>query len=302
MTDLIRIAVVGLGKIAQDAHLPAIARSDEFELAFLVDPRFKADGPIPAFQSLDAALTAGVPFDAIALCTPPQSRLELCEQLLETSCAILPSTARIFSERARKAGIPIFAAWHSRFSSQMPAAIAWARHHPLKRGVIEWRENASKWHPGQGWLWQPGGFGVFDPGINALSILTALYDSNWAVSDVHFRTPENFHTPISADFTLSARGAKVDVCLEFHTSSEEVWSIRLEAVNGEVFELTEGGAAISVGGGPIKGADTSEYDALYRHFAKLVRHRQTDFDISPLEIASEAFLRARHTPIAPMSI
>ena len=32
----------------------------------------------------------------------------------------------------------------------------------------------ARWHPGQEWIWQAGGFGVFDPGINALSIVTRI--------------------------------------------------------------------------------------------------------------------------------
>jgi D-galactose 1-dehydrogenase len=28
--------------------------------------------------------------------------------------------------------------------------------------------------PGQRWIWEPGGFGVFDPGINAFSIATGF--------------------------------------------------------------------------------------------------------------------------------
>jgi D-galactose 1-dehydrogenase len=37
---------------------------------------------------------------------------------------------------------------------------------------VEWKEDVRQWHPGQQWIWQPGGLGVFDPGINALSIVT----------------------------------------------------------------------------------------------------------------------------------
>ena len=35
----IRIAIVGLGKIARDQHLPAIAGNDAFTLAATVSPR-----------------------------------------------------------------------------------------------------------------------------------------------------------------------------------------------------------------------------------------------------------------------
>lgn len=37
-----------------------------------------------------------------------------------------------------------------------------------------WKESIRRWHPGQEWILAAGGFGVFDPGITALSILTAV--------------------------------------------------------------------------------------------------------------------------------
>jgi D-galactose 1-dehydrogenase len=54
-----------------------------------------------------------------------------------------------------------------------PPAKAWlAGKRQVARGRITWREDVRKWHPGQDWVFEPGGMGVFDPGINALSILT----------------------------------------------------------------------------------------------------------------------------------
>src|SRR3546814_1603945 len=45
----------------------------------------------------------------------------------------------------------------------------------LSRARITWIEDVRKWHPGQDWIWKPGGFGVFDPGINALSLASLLF-------------------------------------------------------------------------------------------------------------------------------
>ena len=39
---------------------------------------------------------------------------------------------------------------------------------------MDWKEDVTHWHPGQKWIWQAGGLGVFDPGINGLSILTRI--------------------------------------------------------------------------------------------------------------------------------
>ena len=56
----IRIAVVGVGKIARDQHLPAIRDSPDFELAALIS-RSACNVDVPVFASLDAAFAAGTP-------------------------------------------------------------------------------------------------------------------------------------------------------------------------------------------------------------------------------------------------
>ena len=70
MTDL-RVAIVGLGKIAHDQHIPAIAATDGVTLA-AVASRHASLADLPHFATLDQLLSDGPPIDAVALCTPPQ--------------------------------------------------------------------------------------------------------------------------------------------------------------------------------------------------------------------------------------
>ncbi|HMG49775.1 MAG TPA: hypothetical protein VK597_04215, partial [Inquilinus sp.] len=46
-----RIAVIGLGKISQDQHLPVIGASGEFELAAVVSTRGLSQGGVPSFRT-----------------------------------------------------------------------------------------------------------------------------------------------------------------------------------------------------------------------------------------------------------
>src|SRR3954465_9752750 len=72
MTKL-RLAIVGLGKIATTRHVPAIAASPDVELVAIADP--KATAPdVPNFSSLEKLLKDGPAIDAVTLCTPPQVR------------------------------------------------------------------------------------------------------------------------------------------------------------------------------------------------------------------------------------
>src|SRR3546814_18353574 len=84
----VRVAIVGLGKIAHDQHIPAIAASDEFELAAAASLSGTIDG-IPVFESVDALLGAGIAIDAIAMCQPPQARFEAAAKAIRAGKHLL---------------------------------------------------------------------------------------------------------------------------------------------------------------------------------------------------------------------
>lgn len=307
MSDAIRLAVVGLGKIARDQHLGAISRSPDFELVCGVDPHSDNVFEFPVFNSVDHLLLSGIEFDAVALCTPPQVRNEICQQLLSRGRAVLLekppasdlASARAIESMAKSSSAVLFAAWHSRFSAHIAAARQWVLENWIASGSIEWRENPEKWHPGQDWLWRAGGYGVFDPGINALSILTEISRENWRVSESSLRIPPNAQAPDASDFRLSAGDANISVCFEFHQRKDEVWRIQLVSKTGNVMELSDGGAALTMGGSKLSHQAVNEYDGVYQRFAELIRSRRSEFDLAPLRIAEEAMSLGFSNRLAP---
>src|SRR3954464_11984155 len=70
-----RIAIVGLGKIARDQHVPSLAASDAFELVGVASPHNKLDG-VPSYGDLQTLLQAVPDIAAVSLCTTPQVRYE----------------------------------------------------------------------------------------------------------------------------------------------------------------------------------------------------------------------------------
>ncbi|TIP51034.1 MAG: gfo/Idh/MocA family oxidoreductase, partial [Mesorhizobium sp.] len=66
------------------------------------------------------------------------------------------------------------ASWHSRYAPAVEAARDFLGSTTIRSAAINWKEDVRRWHPNQDWIWAPGGFGVFDPGINALSIATHI--------------------------------------------------------------------------------------------------------------------------------
>ena len=56
--DKIKLALVGIGKIALDQHVPALAANDRFELIATASPNHHTEG-VPHYPSLEALLQAG---------------------------------------------------------------------------------------------------------------------------------------------------------------------------------------------------------------------------------------------------
>src|SRR3546814_11611667 len=94
----------------------------------------------------------------------------------------------------------------------------------LSRARITWIEDVRKWHPGQDWIWKPGGFGVFDPGINALSLASLLFPGPLTVSKAELDYPSNSDTPIAAILSLMTTDhVPIAVILNWRTEGEERW-------------------------------------------------------------------------------
>ena len=205
----IRIAIVGYGKIAKDQHVPSIAADPRFELAAVVSPRAPADEGVPVFPSHrgDARRRWPAKLDAVAICTPPTVRLDVAAAAFDAGLAVLlekPPAATLGEieemERlgARGGADPL----HRLAFAACRAGVAGAKAALAGKAVrsldIVWHEDVRKWHPGQEWIWAPGGFGVFDPGINALSIATRILPSRLFVREATLAFPENRQTPIAA--------------------------------------------------------------------------------------------------------
>jgi D-galactose 1-dehydrogenase len=306
MKRRLRIAVIGFGKIARDQHLPAIARSDAFELVAVVDPQVRA-APVPAFASVEELVDAKLPLDAVALCQPPQVRYDAARQALEAGLAVLMEKppcatvgeAQTLTELARCSRRALFAAWHSRFCPALPAARAALATRTVQFASIDWREDVAQWHPGQQWIGAPGGLGVFDAGINALSVVTQLLGSRLHVRDGHLYVPSNWATPITASLVLeTSAGIRVEGNFDWLGPDTPEWVIRVVTDQGEV-RVTHGGSRLWLDGVEQPLAPAQEYAGVYARFAELVERREVDVDLAPLQVVADSFLRSRRERVQP---
>ena len=76
-----KIALVGIGKIAVDEHVPAISDSPDWELAATVSREGAVDG-VEAFTDLGAMLEARPDIRVVSLCLPPVPRFAYAMQAI----------------------------------------------------------------------------------------------------------------------------------------------------------------------------------------------------------------------------
>jgi hypothetical protein len=179
------------------------------------------------------------------------------------------------------------------------------RHADIRAAKLKWIEDVRKWHPAQDWIWQAGGLGVFDPGINGLSILTEVISENIRVSQSKLMLPANKHAPIAAHLELMAAcGWKVDVELDWRVAPSvdktECWQMEFETNLG-IIELINGGA-VCLNNGEIVFEDKNsslyaEYESIYRDFAKLIKDQKSSVDLVPLQLVADSFMLADTTRI-----
>lgn len=296
----IRLGIVGVGKIARDQHLPAINALTPFVLVAYADRRASLEG-MPCHATLEAMLDAHSDIDAVVISTPPRAHFAAARLALQRSKHVFlekpPCATTVEFDRlvrlARDAKRTLFQSWHSRYAAGVEPARRWLEGKAVSSVRIVWKEDVRQWHPGQNWILQAGGFGVFDPGINAISILTAILPGEARVTQALFLVPENCQAPIAAEIALEIGGTTpVSAVFDFRHEGEQRWDIEVETVSGSL-KLTLGGAALSIDGVPVvAGEHDGEYRSLYRRFAQLVSEGRSDADAAPFRLVADAFLVA----------
>ncbi len=303
-----KIALLGIGKIAVDQHVPAIETSPDWELAVTVSRHGTVDD-VDAFTDLDAMLAERGDVRVVSLCLPPVPRYAAAQSaikagrhvMLEKPPGATLSECHALEALARQYRVSLFATWHSREAAGVAGAKAWLADKTLRKMTISWKEDVRRWHPGQDWIWQPGGLGVFDPGINALSIMSEVLPDPIHVSSAVLEVPENCQTPIAAtiDFT-HPDGAEVQATFDFRQEGEQIWSMTAETDQGTLV-LSEGGARLAIDGTEhLAEADlslTGEYPRLYKRMAELVHQGDIDMDLAPMRHVADAFTLGRRITV-----
>jgi predicted dehydrogenase len=301
----IRIAIIGFGKIAADQHVPSISGNPRFDL--VATSSRSGQGLAQAFTDWRELIRNVDGLEAVAITTPPGPRYEITREcilaglhcLLEKPPAAGLAEIHDLSCLADAQHVTLFTTWHAQHHSTVDAAAKTLAGKRIAKMEIHWHEDVHKWHPGQQWIWEPGGFGVFDPGINALSIATKIFPGGLFVQSADLQVPANAQTPIAADIAFSSPQADglLHGSLDWRRSEGEEWTITIETSDGTTVRLEDGGARLVLNGEATADSGIGEYPDIYRTFADLIDERRSLVDVAPFRLVADCLLLARSSSV-----
>lgn len=306
----IKIAIIGYGKIAADQHVPSIAGNPRFEL--VATSSRSGQGLAQTFTDWRELIRSVDGLEAVAITTPPGPRYEIAREcvLAGLHCLLEKPPAAGLAEVADLAcladaqQVTLFTTWHAQHHAAVDAAAQALAGKRIKSFAIHWHEDVHKWHPGQQWIWEPGGFGVFDPGINAFSIATKIFPGGLFVQSAELSFPENAQTPIAVDVTFSSPEADgpLAASLDWRRSEGEEWTIEAQTSDGTHLRLEDGGAKLTLNGEVRSDDGPGEYPDIYRTFVDLIDERRSLVDVAPLRLVADCLLTGRRTNVGPVTM
>jgi predicted dehydrogenase len=301
----IRIAIIGYGKIAADQHVPSIQGNPRFDL--VATSSRSGQGVAKTFTDWRELIRSVDGLEAVAITTPPEPRFDIARECIAAGLHCLlekPPTAGLAEIAdleclAQGKGVTLFTTWHAQHNAGVDAAARALAGKRIRSMEIHWHEDVHKWHPGQQWVWEPGGFGVFDPGINALSIATKIFPGGLFVKSAELAVPQNAQTPIAADIVFSSPQADgpLRASFDWRRSEGEEWTIAVETADGDTVRLENGGAKLLLNGTEQPTSGPGEYPDIYRLFVDLIDERRSLVDVAPFRLVADCLLVGRRTTV-----
>ena len=303
----LRIAIIGFGKIAADQHVPSIAANPRFELA--ASSSRSGVGPAPQFTDWRRLLDEVDGLEAVAITTPPSPRYEIARECIERGLHTLlekPPTDTLgeiedLACLAEGRQVTMFTTWHAQHNPAVTAAAQALAGQRIASMDILWHEDVRKWHPGQQWIWETGGFGVFDPGINAFSIATKIFPDSLFVERAELSYPEGAQTPIAAEieFASAVADGPLRCSLDWRRTEGEEWTITIHTAEGVEVRLENGGSLLSIDGERQAFDSPGEYPDIYARFVELIDERRSEVDVAPLRLVADCLLVGSRNMVEP---
>ena len=304
----IKVAIIGFGKIAEDQHVPAIKGNPRFEL--VATSSRSGQGVAQTFTDWRELIRSVEGLDAVAITTPPGPRYEIAREcilaglhcLLEKPPAAGLAQINDLACLAEAQQITLMTTWHAQHHATVDTAAKALAGKRIKSMEIVWHEDVHKWHPGQRWIWEQGGFGVFDPGINAFSIATKIFPGALFVESADLSVPAGAQTPIAAEIRFGSPEADglLTASLDWRRTEGEQWTIAITTSDGTAVRLENGGSRLAMGDQVQEDQGPGEYPDIYRQFLDLIDERRSLVDIAPLRLVADCLLLAQTRSVEPV--
>jgi len=306
-----KLGLIGVGAIARKQHLPAIAANPGFTLVAAASLAGEIEGThVPLYRDHRTMLAAHPEIDAVVICTPPRARLGPAVDAIAAGKHVLlekPPATTIgeidhIAGLAAGSGRVLHTAWHSQYNRGVERAAELLAGKTLASLHIDWKENVHQYHPGQTWIWQAGGFGVFDAGVNGLSILTRILAPLPFVTDATLAIPAGAEVPIAAEVTFSnGTDARFTGSFDWDWRGPDRREIHLTTTDGMRIALTNSGGRLVVDGAELLNPSRREYPEIYAHFDTLLRTGQSSVHTAPLAIVADILLAGRPHAVGPVT-
>ncbi len=299
---MIPVCLVGIGKIAVDQHVPSINASTDWELAATVSRAGTVEG-VQSYTDFDELLAMRPDIPVISLCLPPVPRYAYAAKAIAAGRHVMlekppgATLAEVYAlaDMAKATGVTFYTTWHSQMAKGVAPATAWLADKTVTGAHISWKEDVRRWHPGQDWVFAPGGMGVFDPGSNALSIITAILPMPIHLQAAELMFPANRDTPIAAQMHWTGN---VSGNFDWRQEGPQSWDITVETTAGTL-ALHDGGARLVIDGTEAVSGTDREYPALYDRMAELVKTGASDVDLSPMIHVADALTLGKRIVVDP---
>jgi D-galactose 1-dehydrogenase len=154
----------------------------------------------PHFRSFEELIAAKPNVDVVVICTPSVFYHKIAKAALKARCHVIlekpptekPSHIEDLKQRAAILQLVFITLWHSQHAAGVGAAMQRLQSSRIKSIKIDWEEDFYRYHPGQYWVTRTVAGGIFDPLVNALSIVEKVLGTTVKLVRGEAQVPSNW--------------------------------------------------------------------------------------------------------------
>ena len=248
--------------------------------------------------------------EAVAITTPPGPRFDIARECVAAGLHSLlekPPTAGLAEIAdldclAQAQQVTLFTTWHAQHHATVRSAAEALAGKRIKSMDIHWHEDVHKWHPGQQWIWEPGGFGCSTPASTHCRSRprSSRGGCSFKRPSSKCRKMRRRRSPPTSPFRAPQADGPLRASLDWRRTEGEEWTITVEASDGTLVRLEDGGAKLLLNGEERPDQDIGEYPDIYRTFLDLIDERRSLVDIAPFRLVADFLLLAKTTRVDPI--